>query len=213
MDGTPHLARPGEGTAAKRRRLVPADRRAELVAAAIRILSRAEPQANWVSAVTREAGASKGTFYVYFPSWEHMLAEVRRQIGWRASQPIVEALASTGAVDWWAVLERECVRFVEVALEFKAHHGLVFHSDLPVEMDPAPPSGAALLLSALERGIEQGIFRSVDAEAASELLFAVMHAACDAVLAGGEPARWIDASLEVARGLLSPPAATTGDRR
>jgi len=185
-----------------RRRLRPADRRVELLEAAIRTLRRGEPEANWVAAVTREAGAAKGTFYVYFPSWEHMLAAVRQQLTWSASEPLAGALASPTSADWWAVLEQECCRFVDTALEFRAQHGLIFHSDLPAEIEAALPSGPDLLRAAIERGIEQGAFRPVDGEVAANLLFAAVHAAADAVLDGGDRSRWVGACLELSRAWL-----------
>ena len=201
-----------DAAARRRRRLAPGDRRAELVEAAIRTLRSDTTPANWVAAVTNEAGAAKGTFYVYFPSWEHMLAAVRQRILWEASEPLRAALGSDAGVDWWAVLERECERFVAVAVEFRTHHGLIFHADLPLESDSPLPSGPALLRAAIDRGSEQGAFRATDAEAAAALLFAAMHAATDAVLAGGEPARWIGVCLELAHGFLGP-APEVRDRR
>ena len=186
-----------------RRRLTPGDRRAELVEAALRVLRAGDARGNWVAAVTAEAGAAKGTFYVYFPSWEHMLALVRERLTDAASAPIRDALAGRGRVDWWRVLEAECRRFIEVAAEFGPQHALIFHPAVPQPSGALPRSGPALLAAALERGIAEGSFRPVDVESASRLLFAVLHEAVDAVLEGGERERWIAACVALARGYLA----------
>jgi AcrR family transcriptional regulator len=189
-----------------RRRLAPDDRRAELIDAAISVLRTGVYEGNWVAEVTRAAGAAKGTFYVYFPSWEDMLAVVREHLIDECNEPIRDALAAADGVDWWAVLEDQCGRFVDVVTEFGRHHALIFHSVLPHDPGGASRSGSAVLAVALERGVAEGCFGPVDVEAAAQMLYAVVHAAADAVLAGGERGRWISACIALARSYLSPPA-------
>jgi AcrR family transcriptional regulator len=170
-------------------------------------------EGNWVAEVTREAGAAKGTFYVYFPSWEDMLAVVRERLIDECNAPIRYALATTGRVDWWAVLEDQCGRFVDVASEFGRHHGLIFHAALPHDPEGTPESGPALLAEAIRRGVAEGCLEAVDVVAAAQLLFAVVHATADAVLAGGERERWISACTALARSYLAPPPKQTKTRR
>jgi AcrR family transcriptional regulator len=158
-----------------------------------------------VSAVTCEAGAAKGTFYLYFPSWEEMLATVRQRLLDACTAPIREALTVPEPVDWWGVLEDECVRFIDVIEEFDRNHVLIFHTGAPEGSTEAPSPSGALLAALIERGVAAGCFGPVDITAASRLLLAVVHAAADAVLAGGERDRWIAASLALARGYLAPP--------
>ncbi len=189
-----------------RRRLAPDDRRAELVEAAIAVLRAGVDEGNWVAEVTRAAGAAKGTFYVYFPSWEDMLAVVRGRLIDECNAPIRHALATADSVDWWAVLEDQCGRFVDVVNEFGRHHAVIFHAALPHDPVGASRSGPAVLAVAIERGIAEGFFAPVDVEAAAQLLFAAVHAAADAVLAGGERERWISACTELARSYLMPAA-------
>jgi AcrR family transcriptional regulator len=196
----------------RRRRLAPADRRAELVDAAIGVLRAGVDEGNWVAEVTRAAGAAKGTFYVYFPSWEDMLAVVRERLIDECNAPIRDALTAADTVDWWAVLEDQCGRFVDLVAEFGRHHALIFHSALPQDPVGALRSGPALLAAAIERGVDAGCFGPVDVEAAAQLLFAVVHAAADGVLAGGQRERWIAACTELARRYLAPPAQGTSPR-
>lgn len=190
-----------------RRRLAPNDRRAELIDAAIGVLRSGVDEGNWVGEVTRAAGAAKGTFYVYFPSWEDMLGVVRERLIEECNAPIREALAATDGVDWWAVLEDQCRRFIDVVTEFGRHHALIFHAALPHDPVGASRSSPALLAAAIERGAAEGCFGPVDLEAAAQLLFAAVHAAADAVLAGGERERWISACTALARSYLAPSAS------
>ncbi len=204
--------RAGSGATHKeRRRLAPDARRAELVDAAVRLLRAGVDEGNWVADVTREADAAKGTFYVYFPSWEHMLATVRDHLIEECSAPIRTALAAPGALDYWAVLATQCGRFIDISLAFKRHHALIFHSPLPERPVEEAQAGPALLAALIARGIAEDCFGPVDAEAGGVLLFAAVHAAADAVLAGGDRDRWITASMALARGYLSP--APTSARR
>lgn len=189
-----------------RRRLAPADRRAELIDAAIGVLRAGVAEGNWVAEVTRAAGAAKGTFYVYFPSWEDMLAVVRERLIDECNAPIRNALAAPDRVDWWGVLEEQCRRFFDLVTEFSRHHALIFHAALPRDPARAARSGPALLAAGIERGVADGCFGPVDVEAAAQLLFAVVHAAADAVLAGGGHERWIAACAELARRYLAPKA-------
>lgn len=189
-----------------RRRLAPDDRRAELIDAAVGVLRAGVDEGNWVAEVTRAAGAAKGTFYVYFSSWEDMLAVVRERLIDQCNAPIRDALAAADGVDWWAVLEDQCGRFVDMVTEFGRHHALIFHAALPRDPVGAARSGPAVLAAAIQRGVADGCFGPVDVEAAAQLLYAVVHAAADAVLAGGERERWVAACTALARSYLSPPA-------
>jgi AcrR family transcriptional regulator len=188
-----------------RRRLAPLDRRAELVDAAIRVLRSGRDEGNWVAAVTREAGAAKGTFYLYFPSWEEMLLTVRERLLDASTVLIRDALASPEPVDWWGILEDGCARFIDAVREFDRQHALIFHTGVPEGSTQASSPSVALLAALIERGVAAGCFGTVDITAASRLLLAVVHAAADAVLAGGERDRWIAASLALARGYLAAP--------
>jgi AcrR family transcriptional regulator len=177
-----------------------------LVDAAIGVLRAGVDEGNWVAEVTRAAGAAKGTFYLYFPSWEDMLAVVRERLIDACNAPLRDALAADDRGDWWAILEDQCGRFFDVVAEFGRHHALIFHAALPRDPGVASPSGPALLAAAIERGVADGCFGPVDAEAAAQLLFAAVHAAADAVLAGGERERWMTACTELAHRYLAPRA-------
>lgn len=174
-----------------------------MIAAAIAVLRSGTDGCNWVAEVTRTAGAGKGTFYLYFPSWEEMLAVVREHLIEDCNSPIRHAPATREPVDWWAVLDEQCVRFVDVVIEFDRNHGLIFHSALPNDPDRESGSSTALLATALERGVADGCFGPVDVDIAARMLHAVVHTAADAVLEGGDRERWISACTRLARSYLA----------
>jgi AcrR family transcriptional regulator len=193
-----------------RRRLAPDARRGELVEAAVRVLrGGGGEERNWVAEVTREAGVAKGTFYVHFRSWEEMLATVREHLVEECSVPFRDALASRKEVDWWGVLEQQCASFIDMALEFGDHHGLIFHSSLPEVSAERPGVGIELLAAGIAQGVADGCFDAVDTDAAAVMLYGAVHAVADAVLAGGERERWIGACIQLAHKYLAPSSTTT----
>lgn len=188
----------------RRRRLTPDDRRAELTDAAIRLLRAGVDEGNWVAKVTTEADAAKGTFYAYFPSWVDMLATIRDRLLDDCYAPLSLAMADGGDVDWWGLLEGQCERVVDLAVEFARHHTLIFHSPLPGRSVEASRTGLAVLAEFIEAGTAAGAFRPTDTEVAATLLFAAIHTTADAVLEGGNRARWMAGWAALARGYLMP---------
>jgi len=61
-------------------RLSPSERRAGLVAAAVRVIQRRGLPSAQVGEVVREAGVSRGTFYLHFESKRHLLGAVAREL-------------------------------------------------------------------------------------------------------------------------------------
>jgi AcrR family transcriptional regulator len=192
------------GTSRTRRRLTPDERRAELIDAAVRLLRSGREVSNWAQAVTTEADAAKGTFYVYFSSWDDMLVAVRERVQ-REYVTRYEQLAETPErLDWWAVLDAECDAAIDFIAQPGGLHYAIFHSAAalaPIENDHLDITGA--IARFLGRGIEEGAFRAVDARAAAAFLFAIVHAAADAIAAGEPPDRWRSAVRDLTRSWLS----------
>ncbi|MFC7109684.1 TetR/AcrR family transcriptional regulator [Nonomuraea rubra] len=115
-------------TSRSRRRLSPEARRGELIDAAIRLLRSGQEVTNWVQAVTTEADAAKGTFYVYFSSWEDMLAAVRDHVQRDYVDRFHRLAESTEPIDWWATLDAECAAAIEDISRPGGLHAAVFHS-------------------------------------------------------------------------------------
>src|SRR5437879_12308364 len=84
-----------------RRRLQPEARKLEIIEAAERLL-QAHGSRVRVEDVVREAGVAKGTFFLYFPSWDDLLETVRDRLvaAFDTAYPLPAEVA--GPVDWLA---------------------------------------------------------------------------------------------------------------
>ncbi|MEV0387994.1 TetR/AcrR family transcriptional regulator [Nonomuraea sp. NPDC050643] len=191
-------------TSRSRRRLSPEARRGELIDAAIRLLESGRQVTNWVQAVAAEAGSAKGTFYVYFTSWEEMLAAVRDRV-LRDYVGRFDRIAETpGPLDWWATIDAEC----DAALDTIAQPGGLHHAVFHTPATGAPVDDRADVITAvaraLSRGIAEGAFRPVDPHIAATFLFSVLHSAGDAIASGDPPQRWRQALRDLTRHWLAP---------
>ncbi|TMR95709.1 TetR/AcrR family transcriptional regulator [Nonomuraea basaltis] len=200
-------------TSRSRRRLSPEARRSELIDAAIRLLDSGQKVTNWVQAVTAEADAAKGTFYVYFSSWEEMLAAVRDRVLRDYVDRFHQLAESTGPIDWWATLDAECAAAIEAIARPGGLHAAVFHSDSALA-----PAGEgrldtiAAIAKALHRGMDEGAFRPVDPHIAATILFTVLHGAADAIAAGEQPQRWLAGVRDLTRHWLAPSPSEESQR-
>jgi AcrR family transcriptional regulator len=157
--------------------------------------------------VTRAAGAAKGTFYIYFPSWNDLLVAVRDHLVSTYASGVDGRLVAATPSEWWRTMESECVRVVDFILELGDLHKAVFHgpiSDRPID---AALSAEAFIARALEAGVAAGACRPVDVDAAAPLLFSVLHTTADEIArAGGREGR-IESMLELVRAWLRAPAS------
>nr|WP_260408174.1 TetR/AcrR family transcriptional regulator [Planomonospora venezuelensis] len=175
-----------------------------MIDAAIRVLREHGEPVNRAAAVTAAAGTAKGTFYVYFPSWEDMLAAVRDRLMDDYGAPLRDRLSAGTPQDWWAVLEAEIDRFVSFTVDCGKLHQAVFHSSAALSPVDDKRSATTLLARIIRRGAEEGALRPVDPDVAAELLFAALHAAADAVAAGQERTRWCEGLRELTASWLAP---------
>lgn len=188
-----------------RRRLSPEARRTELIDAAIRLLHSGQQISNWAQAVTAEADAAKGTFYVYFASWEEMLLAVRERVLHNYATRLQHYAETTGPIDWWHALDTECDAAIDFIGQPGGLHEVVFHSTAAL----TPADDAHDLIAAtgrlLRRAIDDGAFRAVDPHITATVLIAILHAAADAIAAGGPPLQWRQAIRDLTRRWLTPP--------
>ncbi|MEV5408480.1 TetR/AcrR family transcriptional regulator [Thermopolyspora sp. NPDC052614] len=193
-------------TSRSRRRLSPEARRGELIDAAIRLLESGKDVTNWVQAVTAEADAAKGTFYVYFSSWDDMLAAVRDRVLRDYVERFDRIAETTEPTDWWATLDAECAAVIELIARPGGLHAALFHPG-PVHVSENEGLRAAIDASArvLRRGMDEGAFRQVDPHTTATILFAALHSAGDAIGAGERPERWLEAVRDLTRRWLGPP--------
>jgi AcrR family transcriptional regulator len=192
-------------TSRSRRRLSPEARRTELIDAAIRLLESRQDVSNWVQAVTAEADAAKGTFYVYFSSWDDMLAAVRERVLRDYVDRFHRLAESAEPIDWWATLDAECAAAVDSISQPGGLHDAAFHFGSALTPAPGEPDVIAAIADALSRGMAEGAFRPVDPRIAATILFTVLHGAGDAIAAGERPQRWKEAVHDLTRHWLAAP--------
>src|SRR6516225_4042436 len=99
----------------KRRRLQPEERKKEIVEAAERLLQANGAKVR-VEDVVREAGVAKGTFFLYFPTWDDLLEAIRDRLvaEFDAAYPLPTEVE--GPVDWPELVESQAGAFIDFAL-------------------------------------------------------------------------------------------------
>ncbi|MFG1687139.1 TetR/AcrR family transcriptional regulator [Nonomuraea sp. NPDC049269] len=190
-------------TSRSRRRLSPEARRGELIDAAIRLLESGQQVTNWVQAVTAEAGSAKGTFYVYFSSWEEMLVAVRDRVLRNYVDRFRQLAETTDPIDWWATVDAECDAALNSIAQPGGLHQAIFHTAVSPPVDDSLDIITAIA-RVLDRGVAEGVFRPVSPEIAATFLFAILHSAGDAISSGDQPQPWREAIRDLTRHWLAP---------
>lgn len=191
----------GTGRRRRRRRLRPDVRRSELLKAALVVLRDVGPQRARVEDITHAAGAAKGTFYLYFASWNDLLAALREHLVASYAAEVRAKLADLSAMKW-SDIESECVRFVDFVVGLGDLHEAIFHGpgiEHPVNKER---SADALIAEMINAGIAAGTCRPVAAELAAPLLFSVLHATADAIARTGGREVKLDTLLGLLRAWL-----------
>jgi len=187
---------------AKRRRLSPPVRRLELIEAALRVLRTRGPEDARVEDVTEAAGAAKGTFYLYFASWDDLLVAVRAYLLSTYVAEMRPRFAAAASSDWWTAFEYECLHFVDYVVGLGELHKAVFHG--PIAHRPLDPaiSSDRLIAGMLRTGIESGACRSVETEAAARLVFSVLHTTADGIVQSAGRERYLNSMFDLLRSWL-----------
>ena len=185
-----------------RRRLPPAARKLEIVEAAERLL-QAHGSRVRVEDVVREAGVAKGTFFVYFPTWDDLLETVRGRLvsEFDTANPLPTEL--DGPVDWPRLVDAQACAFIDFTLTRRGFGDAVFHSDF-AERRPLADNGIARLTAVIRAGQEAEAFGPVDPEPTARLLFAAIHEAADAIAGGADRAATLAALKSLLRRTLAP---------
>lgn len=193
------------GVGSKRRRLRPDARRVELLEAALSVLRSRGPINARVEDVTEAAGAAKGTFYLYFSSWDDLLVKVRAHLLSQYISEMRTRFAAEARSDWWAAFENECVRFVAFIEELGELHEAVFHGPIADRPIDNAISSEAIIAGMLRTGIESGECRPVEINVAARLLFAVLHTTVDCIIKTGERDRYLYTMFDLLRAWLRTP--------
>ncbi|MFC3077786.1 TetR/AcrR family transcriptional regulator [Phenylobacterium terrae] len=186
----------------QRRRLEPEARRQEILEAAERLL-RAHGPGVRIDEVVREVGVARGTFYLYFPTWDDLLEAVRARLfeAFDHTYPLPSEVRRP--VDWPAALDWLVEAFVDFTVGLGGLHDAIFHSDF-AQRRPSGDDAVVRLTAIIRAGQEAGSFAAVDAEPTARLLFAAIHEATDAVAAGADRDRTFAALRHILRGSLCP---------
>jgi AcrR family transcriptional regulator len=196
---------------ASRRRLKPEARRAELVAAALALLREHNAGEIKIEDVTRAAGAAKGTFYLYFSSWNELIGAVRDHVLGAFIEQLLDRFAAVGsAAEWWTALEEECARFVDFHIELGTVHNAIFHGGESEHLILAEHSDERIITRLIIQGIALGACREVDPELAAPMVFAVLHATADGARRSGRRDERVEALLTMLRSWLSVPMQEKG---
>lgn len=198
-----------KNTGIRRRRLNPEERRIELLDAAVQVLNTIGPANARVEDVTRAAGTAKGTFYLYFSSWEEMLEAVRERILSNYVTEMKNRFVCQTPADWWAVFENECIEFIRFREDMGELHEAIFHGAIAERPMRSDLSTGTIVGWMLKKGIKLGACRNVDVDVAAELVFSVMHTMGDNIILTGERERYLQTTLELLRFWLCMPGLNT----
>nr|MBN2278543.1 TetR/AcrR family transcriptional regulator [candidate division Zixibacteria bacterium] len=207
-----HGRRKKGGAGSKRRRLRPEARRIELLEAALSVLRSRDPINARVEDVTGAAGAAKGTFYLYFPSWEDMLVEVRAHLLSKYISEMQKRFAGEALSDWWDTFEKECIHFIDFIVELGDLHKAIFHGPIADRPIDTAISSNTIITRILKTGIESGACRLVEIDASARLLFSVLHTTADSVVQTGDRKHYLNSMLDLLRAWLAPSPATMKQR-
>lgn len=185
-----------------RRRLQPEARKREIVEAAERLL-QARGAGVRVEDVVREAGVAKGTFFLYFPTWDDLLDEVRQRLvsAFDTAHPLPTEV--DGPVDWPAVVAAQARAFIDFASARQGLGQALFHSDF-TERRPMAENAILRLSAVIRAGQEAEAFGPVDPEPTARLMFAAIDEAARAVAGGADRAAILAALQSLLQRTLAP---------
>ena len=185
-----------------RRRLQPEARKLEIVEAAERLLQTHGPRVR-VEDVVREAGVAKGTFFLYFATWDDLLEAVRERLVFAFDAACPLPTEDDGPVDWPGFMDSMSGAFIDFTLSRRGIGEAVFHSDF-AQRRPQSHNAVTRLSAIIRAGQEAEAFGPVDPEPTARLMFAAIHEAADAVAAGADRASILAALQTLLRRTLAP---------
>ena len=149
------------------------------------------------------SGVAKGTFFLYFPSWDDLLETVRGRLvaEFAATHPLPTEV--DGPVDWPALVDWLACAFVDFTLSRRGLGEAIFHSDF-AERRPLADNGVTQLTAIIRAGQEALAFGPVDPEPTARLLFGATHEAADAIAEGADREAMLAALKSLLRRTLAP---------
>lgn len=146
-----------------------ADRREQLLDAALQVFAQRGVDATRVEDVTAAAGVAKGTFYLYFRTKDELLAALRERFVARMLEMALEAAAQLDPDDPWELVDTYLAHVINFELDECEIYDLLIQEG-GVSLD-AEDRCVAVLTSALAAGARSGSFAVDDPEATARFLF------------------------------------------
>lgn len=193
-----------------RRRLSPANRREELLSAAEAIVRR-DGAAARVEDIVREAGAARGTFYVYFETWDDCLMALRERVFEQLHERYMAWIQ--GAKTWPERLSGLPELFVQMTLGLEGLHQAVLHG--PISQRPPRQTRhdvIRVLAELIEEGVSEGALAVTDPKSTARLMFAVLHETADQVERGAPREATLAAAQEMLMRSLVRSKRPAGDQ-
>lgn len=196
---------------ARRRQETMEENRGKLIAAARKAFAENGYSAASMDELTASAGLTRGALYHNFGDKRGLLAAVVDQIDTEMASRAKEIGAQAG--DGWLGMLAEGVAYIEMALDPEVQR-IVLLDGPAVLGDPShwPSQGRCLQVTkqAVERLIEQGVMKPLDAEAAARILSGAALNAALWIAASHNPQETLpkatEAFLALASGLLASPS-------
>lgn len=188
-----------------RRRLSPSDRRGELLEAAEVVIRRKGASAR-VEDVVHQASAARGTFYIYFETWDDLLLAMRERVFEHLDRRFSAWVDS--ANDWESLVLGLPKLFVDMTLELEGLHQAVLHG--PISGTPPGQTRHDViqrLTDFINDGVAAGAFVVANPRETARLAFAVLHETADQVERGAPRETTITAAQDMLIRSLKP--ATT----
>jgi AcrR family transcriptional regulator len=185
-----------------RRRLTPEARKLEIVEAAERLIA-AHGAAVRVEDIVREAGVAKGTFFLYFPSWDDLLDTIRARLVATFDAANPQPTEADGPVDLMALVISQAEAFIDFTLSRRKFGEAIFHTDFN-ERRPLADNGIMRIAAAIRAGQEAGSFGPVDPEPTARLLFAAIDETADVIAGGADRDKALAALKTLMRKTLAP---------
>jgi AcrR family transcriptional regulator len=141
-----------------------------------------------IDEIVAAADVAKGTFYLQFPSKDHLLAALQQRFVTSFAAMIEAAMDRRPEPDWRGRLRAWVEAVANGYLDRVALHDVVFHeiqvTDRRLKHENIVVDRLALFL---KQGLQAGAWSVEDPHLAAVMLFNALHGAIDDVLASGSP--------------------------
>jgi AcrR family transcriptional regulator len=162
----------------------PEAKRTSLLHAAAMLFVRDGYEATTVTGITETAGVAKGTFYLYFESKENLLEALRVGFGEQIATRLTELKPPSSKNAWKDYIGALVRLAIDLYIEGRHLHEVVMHGPHPA---PSPHAGHGhnpirlLLRDMIQTGLEQGVFKGIDVDRSTDLVYDLLHALGDRV--------------------------------